>query len=160
MLSRSFITCLLEQDVCFSDRASLDNSPSIEQLEAFVLHFRKFLQENDRVAIIRAREHFKALMPPKEIMDEWLEIQSTFDGMKESKSIVNHDLSLRDIFRARTYGDLSHLDIKQQTKHATLSATPQSEALYRFEYSMFLAETAELLEHMSRLCKQALGSLA
>ena len=160
LLSRSFVTRFREQDVCFSDSESLDTSPSIEQLEAFVLHFRKFLQENDRVAITRIRAHFEALMPAKEIMAEWTQLQTVFDEMKDSKAIVNRDLSLRDVFRARTFGDLSHLDNKQQKRHAMLSSTPQSEALYRFEYSTLLAETAELLEHMARLCKQFLGEPA
>ena len=62
------------------------------------------------------------------------------------------DLSLLDLFRARTFGDLSHLDSKKQLLHQKLSSTSQLDALYRFEYYTFLSEAGEVIAEMASLC--------
>lgn len=160
LLSRSFVAQFRERDVCFSESSDLDNSPTIEQLESFVLHFRKFWQSNDRVSIVCVRKHFDALKPSPAARMEWEQLHTVFDEMKASNAIVKRSLSLGKLFEARTYGDLSHLGADKRLVHVELSATPQSEALYRFEFSTFLAETAELLEQMACLCKQVMGEVA
>jgi hypothetical protein len=66
---------------------------------------------------------------------------------------------LLDLFKARTFGDLSHLDPKKQALHQKLSSTGQLDGLYRFEYYTFLFEAGELIADMANLCVKLLHSL-
>lgn len=53
LTNKSFYKNYLNIDVGFSLNRELDTSPNIEQLKSYVLHFRKFLQPNDRVYVYR-----------------------------------------------------------------------------------------------------------
>ncbi|QZZ20740.1 hypothetical protein J5X98_04680 [Leptothermofonsia sichuanensis E412] len=92
----------------------------------------------------------------------------TFEELIEAKAltgrVITHvpdipDLSLLDLFKARTFGDLSHLDPKKQLLHQKLSSTSQLDALYRFEYYTFLSEAGEFIAEMADLCARLLHSL-
>lgn len=92
----------------------------------------------------------------------------TFEELIEAEAltgrVITHvpdipDLSLLDLFKARTFGDLSHLDPKKQLLHQKLSSTSQLDALYRFEYYAFLSEAGELISEMAGLCVRLLYSL-
>jgi hypothetical protein len=101
-------------------------------------------------------------------LDEWNMVYKAFEELIEAKAltgrVITHvpdipDLSLLDFFRARTFGDLSHLDPKKQLLHQKLSSTSQLDALYRFEYYTFLSEAGELIAEMADLCAKLLHSL-
>jgi hypothetical protein len=103
-----------------------------------------------------------------DFLDEWNMVYKTFEELIEAKAltgrVITHvpdipDLSLLDLFRARTFGDLSHLDSKKQLLHQKLSSTSQLDALYRFEYYTFLSETGEIVAEMADLCARLLCSL-
>lgn len=68
------------------------------------------------------------------------------------------DLSLLDLFKARIFCDLSHLDPKKQLLHQKLSSS-QLDALYRFEYYTFLSKAGELIAEMADLCARLLHPL-
>jgi hypothetical protein len=38
-----------DEEIGFSDGSLPENTPTVEQLESYLLHFRKFIQKNDRV---------------------------------------------------------------------------------------------------------------
>lgn len=85
------------------------------------------------------------------LLDEWNFLYKTFDEFINAKAltgrVINHvpdipDMKLIDLFNARTFGDLSHLDPKKQRLHQKLSSTTQLNGLYRFEYYNFLVVLA------------------
>ncbi|MCU0568022.1 MAG: hypothetical protein MUF49_15655 [Oculatellaceae cyanobacterium Prado106] len=157
------------EDICFSDDSIPENPPTIEQLEAYLLHFRKFIQKNDRICIHTANQHIYELAQEQtSFLDEWNARYTTFQSLLEAKALTGRvitntaeilDLSLLDLFRARTFGDLSHLDPKKQALHHKLSSSSTLEGLYKFEYYSLLFEAGELIAEMADVCTRLLESL-
>jgi hypothetical protein len=94
-------------------------------------------------------------------------VYRTFEELIEAKAltgrVITHvpdipDLSLLELFKARTFGDLSHLDPKKHLLHQELSSTSQLDTLYRFEYYTFLSEAVKPIAEMADLCARLLHS--
>lgn len=157
------------EEIGFSDGSLPENTPTVEQLESYLLHFRKFIQKNDRVYLRLVNQYVNELVIYQaDFLDEWNMVYQTFEELMEAKALTGRviahvpdipDLSLLDLFKARTFGDLSHLDPKKQLLHQKLSSTSQLDALYRFEYYTFLSEAGELIAEMADLCARLLHSL-
>ena len=157
------------EEIGFSDGSLPENTPTIEQLESYLLHFHKFIQKNDRVYFCLVNQYVNELAKNQaDFLDKWNIVYKTFEELIEAKAltcrVITHvpdipDLSLLDLFKARTFGDLSHLDPKKQLLHQALSSTTQLEALYRFEYYTFLSEAGDLIAEMADLCARLLHSL-
>ncbi|OUC12097.1 MAG: hypothetical protein B0A82_24270 [Alkalinema sp. CACIAM 70d] len=170
LTSKSFYQVLNSgEEIRFSDGSFPENTPTVEQLESYLLHFRKFIQKNDRVYFRLVNQYVNDLaIHQADFLDEWNMVYKTFEELIEAKAltgrVITHvpdipDLSLLDLFRARTFGDLSHLDSKKQLLHQKLSSTSQLDALYRFEYYTFLSEAGEAIAEMANLCARLLDSL-
>jgi hypothetical protein len=157
------------EEICFSDDSSLENIPTVEQMESYLLHFRKFIQKNDRVYIHRINQAVHELAKGKNVcLNEWNELYITFEHFLDAKALTGRvitqtpeipNLSLFELFKTRTYGDLSHLNSKKQALHQKLSSTNHLDSLYRFEYYTFLSEAGELIVEMAGLCKCLIGSV-
>lgn len=155
------------ENICFSHGSVPENIPTIEQMESYLLHFRKFIQKNDRVCIERVNQYVHELAYGQDVfLKNWDELYTTFQEFSEAKiltgRVITHvpalqEISLLNLFKARTFGDLSHLDPKKQTLHQKLSATKQLEGLYKFEYYSFLSEAGELIVEMADLCKDLIS---
>ncbi len=157
------------EEIGFSDGSVPENTPTLEQLESYLLHFRKFIQKNDRVYVHFVNQYVRELARDQPVLiSHWNTVYITFQELLEAKAltgkVITHvseipDLSLLDLFKARTFGDLSHLDPKKQALHQKLSSTGQLDALYRFEYYGFLFEAGELIAEMADFCIRLLQSL-
>jgi hypothetical protein len=157
------------EEIGFSDGSLPENTPTVEQLESYLLHFRKFIQKNDRVYLGLVNQYVNELaIHQADFFGEWNMLYKDFEELIEAEAltgrVITHvpdipDLSLLDLFKARTFGDLSHLDPKKQLLHQKLSSTSQLDGLYRFEYYTFLSEAGELIAEMADLCARLLNSL-
>jgi len=157
------------EEVGFSSNSFSENIPTVEQLESYLLHFRKFIQKNDRVCINTVNQYVHELAKDQAVwLNEWDTVYIAFQELLEAKALTGRvitnvseipDLSLLDLFKARTFGDLSHLDAKKQALHQQLSSTDQLNGLYRFEYYNFLFEAGDLIAEMADLCVKLLSSL-
>lgn len=167
--SRSFYQDFItEEEIGFSKGSVSENIPNIEQLESYLLHFRKFMQKNDRVYIHRINQYVRELANGQDVfLENWNELYTTFQEFIEAKALTGRvlihvpelqDISLLDLFKARTFGDLSHLDPKKQSLHQKLSATRQLEGFYKFEYYTFLFEAGELIMEMENLARDLISS--
>lgn len=170
LTSKSFYQVLNSgEEIGFSDGSFPENTPTVEQLEYYLLRFRKFIQNNDRVYFRLVNQYVNDLaIHQADFLDEWNMVYKTFKELIETKALTGRvitrvpdipDLSLLDLFRAKTFGDLSHLDAKKQLLHQKLSSTSQLDALYRFEYYIFLSEAGEAIAEMANLCARLLDSL-
>jgi hypothetical protein len=150
------------EEIGFSDGSLPENTPTVEQLESYLLHFRKFIQKNDRVYFCLVDQYVNELAKNQaDFLNKWNIVYKTFEELIKAQAltgrVITHvpdipDLSLLDLFKSRTFGDLSHLDPKKQLLHQKLSSTSQLDALYRFEYYTFLSEAGELIAEMADLC--------
>jgi hypothetical protein len=157
------------EEICFSDVSILENTPTLEQLESYLLHFRKFIQENDRVCVHLVNQYvYELARDQTDFLNEWDMVYTTFQEFLEAKAltgrVITHvpeipDLSLLELFRARTFGDLSHLNPEKQALHQKLSSNDQLNTSYRFEYYSFLSEAGELISEMADLCTRLLHTL-
>jgi hypothetical protein len=156
------------EEIGFSDGSVPDNSPTEEQMESYLLHFRKFIQQNDRVCVHSIDKYFRSLCTEKsELLEAWDVLYADFINYLDARVLTGRvidlddaapDLRLIDLFKARTFGDLSHLDPKRKLTHDSLSKTPGLAAVYRFEYFTFLVEVGEMITEMAVLCGHLLSS--
>ncbi|MBD2090683.1 hypothetical protein H6F67_12545 [Microcoleus sp. FACHB-1515] len=125
------------EEIGFSDRSLPESTPTVEQLESYLLHFRKFIQKNDRVYFYLVNQYVNKLAGNQsDFLNKWNIVYETFEELIEAKALTGRvityvpdipNLSLLDLFKARTFGDLSHLDPKKQLLHQKLSSTSQLE---------------------------------
>lgn len=111
------------EEIGFSDGSLPENAPTVEQLESYLLHFRKFIQKNDRVCVCLVNQYVNELAKNQtDFLNKWNIVYKTFEELIEAKALTGRvmthvpdisDLSLLDLFKARTFGDLSHLDPKK-----------------------------------------------
>src|SRR5689334_3144700 len=96
------------EEIGFSDGSLHENTPTVEQLESYLLHFRKFIQKNDRICVHRVSQYVYALAKDQDILNEWNTVYTTFQDLLEAKAltsrVINHvpeipDLTLLDIFK-------------------------------------------------------------
>lgn len=170
LTNKSFYKNFLNIEVGFSANSELDNSLDMEQLESYVLHFRKFLQSRDRVYVYRINNLVRTYISSSgnEIssfdLQHWTTVFDTLKHLLNAPSLIGHlnidmgvenysdlSFSLLDIFKIKTYGDLSHLDPQKRETHLMLSSNQRIEALYRHEYYSLLSESGELILEMSEL---------
>jgi hypothetical protein len=157
------------EEIGFSDGSLPDDAPTVEQMESYLLHFRKFMQPKDCVCYRHVNENVRELAKGQNvILNEWDELHTTFQEFLKTKALTGRvityvpeipDLSILKLFKARTYGDLSHLNSKEQALHQKLSSTNQLDGLYRFEYYNFLSEAGEFIVEMADLCSILLASV-
>lgn len=164
---KSFYQHFLREEVLFSDNSEMENTPTLEQLEAYLLHFRKFVQRNDRVSIYKVDQYVRQICTGQSaVLSQWNHIYTDFQELLGSKALTGKiieqisnvpALSLLDLFKARTFGDLSHLDPARQAIHKELSKTDVLNGLYRFEYYSFLFEVGEIIVEMADLCTKLIN---
>jgi hypothetical protein len=171
LTTKSFYQCFHSgEEIGFSSESLPENMPTVEQLESYLLHFRKFIQKNDRIYFCLVNQYVNELAGNQtDFINEWNEVYESFGELMEAKALTGRvityvadipDLSLLDLFRARTFGDLSHLDPKKRLLHQKLSSTGELEALYRFEYYTLLSDAGDIIAEMANLCVTLLQSLS
>jgi hypothetical protein len=135
---------------------------AVEQLEAYLLHFRRFIQKNDLVSIYKIDNYIRQVCGKQsDVFIQWDQLYTVFEELLNSKALTGQiieqipdlpALSLLDLLRARTFGDLSHLDPGKQATHLKLSKTNALNGLYGFEYYSFLFEVGEIIVEIADLC--------
>lgn len=114
LTSKSFYQVLNSgEEIGFSDGSFPENTPTVEQLESYLLHFRKFIQKNDRVYFRLVNQYVNnSAIHQADFLDEWNMVYKTFEELIESKAltgrVITHvpdipDLSLLDLFTERNY---------------------------------------------------------
>jgi hypothetical protein len=167
LTSKSFYAFYSNNEVGFSDGTVQENTPDEEQVESYVLHIRKFMQRNDRVSVSKVDKYVCTnFSNRRDIIKKWKQIYSEFNRLLNSQSLVGRvcipgnehsPISMKEIFQAKTYGDLSHLDKTKRKLHSELSAKPTIEGLYRMSYLDLVFEAGELLSEMAKLCNGLLS---
>jgi hypothetical protein len=163
LTSKSFYAFYSNNEVAYSDGTVQENTPDEERIESYVLHLRKFMQRNDRVSVSRVDNYVRTnFSHRKDIIPKWNQILNVFNSFLDSRSLVGRTcilgnehspVSLREVFEAKTYGDLSHLNKTRRQLHNELSANRTIEGIYRMEYDTLLFETGELISEMAKLCR-------
>jgi hypothetical protein len=166
LTSKSFYVFCSNNEVGFSDGTVEENTPTDEQVESYVLHLRKFMQRKDRVSVYKVDKYVCAnFSNRRDIIKEWKRTFSDFNSLLNSQSMIDRacipgnkhvSVSIGEIFQAKTYGDLSHLDKTKRELHSELSANPTIEALYRMDYGDLLFEAGELISKMAKICEELL----
>lgn len=166
LTTKSFYVFYSNNEVCYSDGTAEENTPDEEQIESYVLHLRKFMQRNDRVSVSRVDNYVRTnFSNRRDFIKKWKRVLSVFNSLLDSRSLVGLDcipgnehspVSLREVFEAKTYGDLSHLNKTRRQLHNKLSANPAIEGVYRMEYDTLLFEAGELISEMAKLCERLL----
>lgn len=163
---KSFYQYYRNNGICVSDGSVPENTPNIEQIEAYVLHFRKFIQKNERVSVDKINGYVTDyLFHDKVKMNRWNEIYETFKNIFDSPSLIgrvnlpgneHEEVSIGDLIQANLYGDLSHLNKNKRILHEELLANKILCGLYQFEFITILFEAGELISMMSDFCNELL----
>ncbi len=163
---KSFYEFYRNNGIRVSDGSVPENIPSTEQVEAYVLHFRKFIQKNDRVSVDKINGYITDyLSHDADKMKIWNEIYGTFKSIFNSPSLIgrvnlpgneHEEISIDDLIQAKLYGDLSHLDKNKRVLHEELIVNKTLEGLYKLEFITFLFEAGELILIMSNFCNELL----
>ena len=167
LTSKSFYVFYSNNEVGFSNGTVQENTADEEQVEAYVLHLRKFMQKNDRVSVSKVDNYVRTnFSNRRDIIKKWRQAFNEFNRLLNSKSLIGRgdilgnehsSVLLKDIFQAKTYGDLSHLDKTKRKLHSELSANPTIEGFYRMGYHDLLFEAGELISEMAKLCSGLLS---
>ena len=139
----------------------LENLPSEEQVEAYVLHLRKFIQRNDLVNIENIGKSVRKYLYQNKIdTEQWNILISRYKQMIKSQSLLNkyiiniQNLTYYDSVSAKIYGDLAHLTEEKRELYNKICKMDLTHKLHDLEFYDFLTDTGEIIIEMSRFLEE------
>jgi len=113
--------------------------PDDESLEAFVLTYRLFFQNNDRISIFNISKIYDSIPVSDKIKNAFKSSRNTINQFLDSDSMlgINYELfSNREILELIIYGGLAHTNEKYMEIYDRWMKDPllRSHLLFEFEY--------------------------
>lgn len=159
--SKSYYQFVQLNEICVSNLKKLENVPSDEQVEAYVLHLRKFIQNNDLVSIERIGKIVGKYLYENEIpTNDWNRLLNTYKQMIKSISLIDRylineeKLNCFDSISAKIYGDLAHINKDKMELYELICKNTSTHKLHDLEFYNFLSDTGEIIIDMAKFCSE------
>jgi hypothetical protein len=76
------------EEIGFPDGSLPENTPTVEQLESYLLHSRKFIQKNDRLYFCLVNQYVNELaLNQTDFLNDWNMVYETFEELIEAKAL-------------------------------------------------------------------------
>lgn len=164
--SKSFYEFCINNEVIVSDGTISEVMPDEEQLEAYVLHFRKFIQNNDSICVSKiANLVNKYLYENKKDTSHWNKLYDTYKNMFKSKSLLNNfvqgiEVSVTESIDSKIYGDLAHLNKEKRELYNKLTDSNLKNGLFRLELYDILFDAGEIIVQMAEYCEELMQAFS
>jgi hypothetical protein len=136
--------------------------PEGEQVEAFVLTMRLFMQDNDQISLRNMARLYEGLPVAEELRKYFAMHRANLNQSLEARCMlsVNGDHpTRREVLETVLYGQLSHLTPSLRERYLSWVQVPMAGAVIDFEFVGVLVLFLRTLGVMAEICRRALAEL-
>jgi hypothetical protein len=141
--------------------------PTDEQIDAFVLNLRLFIQSGEcggeNISFRRIAVSFATLPLSADIKTEFARLRDDLNRWLDSQSLLGfggEPLSNRRILEVFVYGDLAHINsAEKRSTHESWAAALYFYPLLKTQFVFVIGKSMEFLRSGSALCERALAEL-
>lgn len=136
--------------------------PSQEQLDAFVLTIRLFIQNNDAVSIHNIAALVESLPSTSELNDYFAKHRANLNAYLDSSGMLVFGTdrpTKREILETVIYGHLSHLEESRRKRYGSWTSVPMMQELVSFEFVGVLVVLLRTLSSMAEIARRIVWQL-
>jgi len=175
LMRLSFIQAMMDPDVGITlswqlredgnyDHRAERRGPSEEAIDAFVLTFRFFIQDNEQSSLRMMAEHYQAPPIQAELKDKFASVRSDLNAFLDQPTsmIFNyHDevLTRRKIMDTFIYGGMAHANPLKKQLYDEWMSMPPVRVFLENEFVAVLTTILNAIVYMKTLNEQALSDL-
>lgn len=168
----SFTDMVFNQDTGFTISFKNDEQPLIkiqrrgpsdEAIDAFVLTFRFFIQDNEKSSFRNMAAIYEQLPILEERKEEFKMARKCFNDFLDSNSFLHIDgqlLTYRHILDTFVYGSLSHANERKKKEYDLWMLNPFSNQIVTNEFVVTLARVFDVIFYIRNLNNEVIEGLA
>jgi len=168
--SLSLVRTLLEGGSSFSiswtaDSGAVDlavTGPDAEQIDAFVLTMRLFIQNNDQISLHNMARLYEGLPISERLKQNFTMHRGHLNESLQRRCIlsINEDNpTMGEVLETILYGQLSHLDPDKRQRYLTWAQFPMAGSIIHFEFVGVLMQFVRTLVALAANARCALAEL-
>lgn len=140
--------------------------PGDESIDAFVLTFRQFFQNNDAISFQNIAGHYDALLAdsviPESLAEEYGETRAALNRFLDAETYMNHNdrqLTHRYILDVFLYGALAHTDKEKRAVYHEWQAVPIFFPMVKREFTAVMREVLAVIFGMRGINRRVLAEI-
>ena len=136
--------------------------PDQDSIDAFVLTFRYFIQNNERCSFGNLAKTYSKSFIPKEMRKEYFEARKRLNDYLDSPASLKYGdepLSRRRVFDVFVYGGLAHAHQKKKEVFSKWMENPIVRGFFEAEFASILFTTLRIIQYVAKLNSRAIEAL-
>ena len=133
-----------------------------ESIEAFVLTFRFFIQDNEIISLRNIKDIFQSNTVPENVKLSFTQAKDQLNSFLNGNTMtlinINGSMKRRDIMDTFIYGGLSHANIEKKEIYDQWIKNPVLSPFMQNEFSVILYQVLNTILHISSLCENMLNN--
>ncbi len=132
--------------------------PDDENIEAFVLTFRFFIQDNESISLRRAKNIFHSDVASEEEKNSFVEARNHLNAYLDGDTMINVKgiIKRRELMDVFIYGGLSHANDKKKKKYDEWMGNELLIPFLQNEFSVILYDVLNVILFVKDLCERVL----
>ncbi|MEP0071509.1 MAG: hypothetical protein ABJE79_02315 [Marinomonas sp.] len=130
--------------------------PNQEQIDAFVLTFRFFIQGNEQISFLSMAKVFKSDFVGDELRQKFIDAKEHLNNYLDSNTMFNigGDITRRELLSVFIYGELSHSNKGKREKYNNWMSDQFLAAFMRNEFTSILFEVLDIISYTGGICEK------
>jgi hypothetical protein len=136
--------------------------PAEEAIDAFVLTFRYFIQDNEVTSFRKMQQYYDEAPIGPSLQHKFTQLRKEVNEYLDSDTNVNSDgenLTRRKIMDTFVYGGLAHANEAKRRLWKTWMSNPFAAVMYENEFVVVLSDIHVAIEMIKRMNEETLKSL-
>jgi hypothetical protein len=136
--------------------------PAEEAIDAFVLTFRFFIQDNEATSFRKMQQHYDEAPIDQSLRQKFTQLRKEVNEYLDGETNINSDgenLTRRKIMDTFVYGGLSHANEEKRRLWKTWMGNPFAAVMYENEFLVVLSNIHIAIEMVRQMNEEALKSL-
>ncbi len=140
--------------------------PGHESIDAFVLTFRQFFQNNDAISFGNMAKHYAALRAddaiPEELAEEYGEARAALNRFLDAETNINHNdrqLTHGYILDVFVYGVLAHTNKEKRAVYQQWQAVPIMLPMITYQFTAIMREVLGVIFGVRDINRRALAEI-
>ncbi|MEM3573651.1 MAG: hypothetical protein QXJ62_05430 [Nitrososphaeria archaeon] len=128
--------------------------PDQDAIDAFVLTFRYFIQNNERCSFGNLSETYEKPFVPEELRTEYFKVRQQLNEYLDSQSSIQigeDALTRRRILDVFIYGGLAHANPKKKEVFDAWTRDPFTKGILEFHFANILVDVLKVIRYVAGL---------
>lgn len=132
--------------------------PDDENIEAFILTFRFFIQDNESISLRKIKNAFYSNLATEEEKNNYKEARNSLDQYLDGNTMfnINGMITRRELMDVFIYGGLSHANQKKKVKYDSWMGSSILAPFMQNEFSVIIYEVLNVIVFIRNQCESIL----